>query len=134
MSPRSRTGWSYGGRIFWSDGKNTVKPTIAEGTAIRRPIRIREMLSAIRQTGGGTVAVAEDLIVAAIGKLGGLGLYADPASAAASAALDMLHESGAIHPRETTIVLLTRAGAEIHLVYDDVVHLVMSRARSTPMS
>src|SRR5262249_51464068 len=27
-----------------------VKPTIAEGTAIKRPIRIREMLSAIRQT------------------------------------------------------------------------------------
>jgi threonine synthase len=87
-----------------------VKPTIAEGTAIKRPVRIREMLSAIRQTGGGTVAVAEDRIATAVGKLGSLGLYAEPTSATAAAALDLLHESGAIHPRETTIVLLTGAG------------------------
>jgi threonine synthase len=87
-----------------------VKPTIAEGTAIKRPIRMHEILSAIRQTGGRTVAVAESLIIAAIRKLGELGLYAEPTSAIAAAALDALHETGAIHPRETTVVLLTGAG------------------------
>jgi threonine synthase len=87
-----------------------VKPTIAEGTAIRRPIRMPEILSAIRQSGGGTVAVPEDLIVAAINKLGELGLYAEPTSATAAAALDTLHETGVIHPRETTVVLLTGSG------------------------
>ncbi|HEV7799817.1 MAG TPA: pyridoxal-phosphate dependent enzyme [Burkholderiales bacterium] len=87
-----------------------VKPTIAEGTAIKRPIRMREMLSAIRQSGGQTVAVPEDRIVAAIKKLGESGLYAEPTSATAAAALDTLHEAGVIHPRETTVVLLTGSG------------------------
>lgn len=87
-----------------------VKPTIAEGTAIKRPIRMREVLSAIRRSGGQTIAVPEDLIVAAINKLGELGLYAEPTSATAAAALENLHETGAIHPRETTVVLRTGTG------------------------
>ena len=87
-----------------------VKPTIAEGTAIKRPIRMREMLAAIRQSGGGTIALAEDRIVAAIRRLGEVGLYAEPTSATAAAALETLHETGVIHPRETTVVLLTGAG------------------------
>jgi threonine synthase len=87
-----------------------VKPTIAEGTAIKRPIRMREMLAAIRQSGGGTIAVPEDRIVTAVKKLGEVGLYAEPTSATAAAALETLHGNGVIHSSETTVVLLTGAG------------------------
>ena len=34
-----------------------VLPTVAEGTAIRQPLRLREMLQAVRASGGQTVAV-----------------------------------------------------------------------------
>jgi threonine synthase len=87
-----------------------IKPTIAEGTAIKHPIRLQEILSAVRHSGGQTVAVPEDLIIAAIRKLGQSGLYAEPTSATATAALEILHETGVIHPRETTVVLLTGSG------------------------
>ncbi len=87
-----------------------VKPTVAEGTSIKQPIRMREILSALRQSGGSTVAVPESHIIDAIKKLGELGLYAEPTSATAAAALEMLHQNGAIHSRETTVVLLTGAG------------------------
>jgi threonine synthase len=87
-----------------------VKPTIAEGTAIRRPIRLREVLSAIRRSGGGTIAIPENQIAAAVRRLAAMGLYAEPTSATAAAALEPLHESGAIDARETTVVLLTGSG------------------------
>ena len=67
-----------------------VLPTVAEGTAIRQPLRLREMLQAVRASGGQTVAVPEDAIVAAVRKLAAMGLYAEPTSATAAAALDML--------------------------------------------
>lgn len=87
-----------------------VKPTIAEGTAIRQPKRLREVLSAIRRSGGQTVAVAEEHIAAAVRKLAALGLYAEPTSATAAAALGPLCEHGVVSPRETTVVLLTGSG------------------------
>ncbi|HEV8411430.1 MAG TPA: pyridoxal-phosphate dependent enzyme [Gemmatimonadaceae bacterium] len=87
-----------------------VRPTIAEGTAIKRPIRLREVLSAIRRSGGGTIAIPEDQIAAAVRRLAAMGLYAEPTSATAAAALEPLHESGAIDARETTVVLLTGSG------------------------
>ena len=41
------------------------QPTIAEGTAIKRPIRLKEMLHALRDTDGGTVAIEESDIIEA---------------------------------------------------------------------
>jgi threonine synthase len=43
------------------------KPTIAEGTAIRAPLRLREMIRALRETSGASVAISEDGIVLASG-------------------------------------------------------------------
>src|SRR5690349_1801484 len=42
-----------------------VRKTIAEGTAIKYPMRLREIIGALRESGGGTVAPTEDEIVAA---------------------------------------------------------------------
>ncbi|WP_373824655.1 threonine synthase, partial [Achromobacter insuavis] len=55
-----------------------VLPTVAEGTAIRQPVRLREVLQAIRASGGQTVAVPEADIIAAVRKLAAMGLYAEP--------------------------------------------------------
>lgn len=88
-----------------------AKPTIAEGTAITHPVRPREVLGAIRRSKGATVTVTEDEIIAAALELpAATGLYAEPTSAAAAAAHSKLVASGAIGPRERTVVLLTGSG------------------------
>ena len=64
-----------------------VAKTIAEGTAIKEPLRLREMIMALRETGGDTVAVAEAEIIAAFHRLAHNGLLAEPTSATAAAAI-----------------------------------------------
>jgi threonine synthase len=87
-----------------------VYMTIAEGTAIKRPLRLREIIAALRESGGGTVALTEDEIVAALRRLARQGLFVEPTCASAAAALDKLAASGAIKQNETTVAVLTGTG------------------------
>ncbi len=87
-----------------------VNKTIAEGTAIAHPLRLREMIHALRETGGETVAVSEQEIVAALKRLARLGLFAEPTSAGAAAALTKLIERNVINARERTVVLISGTG------------------------
>jgi threonine synthase len=63
------------------------RPSIAEGIALARPLRDREILRAIRDTGGAAVAVSDEEIRAAQRALARLGLYVEPTSAVVPAAL-----------------------------------------------
>jgi threonine synthase len=86
-------------------------PTIAEGTAIVRPVRLKQVLQAIRRSRGATVAVSEDDIIAALRELAvGHGIYAEPTSAAAAAACSKLIANGTITSAQTTVVVLTGSG------------------------
>jgi threonine synthase len=87
-----------------------TRQTIAEGTAIAKPVRAREVLAALRRSGGATVAVSEAEIERALFDLARMGLYAEPTSALAAAAFTRLLERGAIHPGETTVLVLTGSG------------------------
>jgi threonine synthase len=87
-----------------------TKPTVAEGTAIKRPVRIKPILDAIRQSNGATVTATEEEIVAAVRNLAGHGLYAEPTSATAAAAAKKLMAAGSIKPTDVTVVLLTGSG------------------------
>ena len=87
-----------------------AKPTIADGIASATPVRLREVLAAVRQSGGAILAVEEDEIVAALAKFGQRGLFVEPTSAAAGAGLSRLLASGAIRPSETIAVVLTGSG------------------------
>lgn len=87
-----------------------TKPTIAEGTAITKPIRLRSVLEAIRRSGGSTVAVTEEEIIAALRDLARIGIYAEPTSATAAAAYSRLLAAGTIKQEETTVVVLTGSG------------------------
>jgi threonine synthase len=88
----------------------TPRPTLAEGASIARPVRGREVLAALRRSGGGTVAVSEAAIEAALMELARSGLYVEPTCAMAAAALTDLTARGAIRPDETTVVVLTGTG------------------------
>jgi threonine synthase len=85
-------------------------PTIAEGTAIREPIRLPEVVDAIRRSDGDTAAIPEADIATAVRRLAGIGLYAEPTSATAAAAIDVFTERGVIQPGQTTVVVLTGSG------------------------
>lgn len=90
--------------------RRAVLPTIAEGTAIAHPLRIDVILEALRESGGGTVAISEDGIRAAHADLAASGLFVEPTSATAAAAYGDLVDRGVIGTTETTVVLLTGSG------------------------
>jgi threonine synthase len=87
-----------------------ISATIAEGIASAKPTRVREVLRATRESGGGIVAVGEDEIVDALGTLAKTGLYVEPTSAAAAAGLRQRLRAGAISADQTTVLVLTGSG------------------------
>jgi threonine synthase len=88
----------------------TVTATVAEGIASSQPTRLREVVRAVRRSGGAIAAVSEDEIVSALGGLARMGLYVEPTCAAAAAGLTQWLASGVIRADETTIVVLTGSG------------------------
>ena len=98
-----------------------VSKTIAEGTAIKHPMRLREIIGALRESGGGTVALTEEEIVVALRRLARQGLFTEPTSASAAAALDKLSDAGSIKASETTVVLLTGNGLKAASTLADLV-------------
>jgi threonine synthase len=87
-----------------------TSPSIAEGIAVSRPVRSRELLAAVRESGGAVMAVTEDGIARAHALLARRGLYVEPTSAAAAALLDQLVERGDVQAHERVVVILTGSG------------------------
>ncbi|MCK8786448.1 pyridoxal-phosphate dependent enzyme [Roseomonas sp. NAR14] len=97
-------------RAFLDEEPAAAAPTIAEGTAIARPIRLREVLGVLEESQGGAVMLTEAEIAAATLALARDGLYVEPTSAQAAAAFGRLLAAGTIAPEETTVVVLTGSG------------------------
>ena len=93
------------------------QPTIAEGTAIKRPIRLKEMLHALRDTNGSTVAIEESEIIKASLELARQGFYVEPTSAHAAAGFAKLVAENQIGEGEETVVILTGAGLKATSFY-----------------
>jgi threonine synthase len=91
------------------------RPTIAEGIAVSRPVRSRQVLAAARESGGGIHAVAEDAIAAAHRTLARRGLYVEPTSATAAALLNRLLAENTIRADEEVAVILTGSGLKAAL-------------------
>jgi threonine synthase len=87
-----------------------IGPTIAEGTAIAKPIRPREVLGVLRASQGGAVMLTENEITVALFDLARIGAFVEPTAAQAAAAFRRLLASGAIQAHETTVLVLTGAG------------------------
>jgi threonine synthase len=99
----------------WTAGRDEFVPfpsrsTIADGIASPRPVRIVEVLGALRRSKGGVIAVAEEEIAPALMALGRRGLFVEPTAATPGAALTRMLGDGTIEPRQTTVVVLTGSG------------------------
>lgn len=105
----------------------TISATVAEGIASSKPTRVREVLRAVRDSGGSIIAMSEEEIVAALGALARTGLYVEPTSAAAAAGLSQLVRSGAIRGEECTVLVLTGSGLKAS---EKIGELLKLRART----
>jgi len=84
--------------------------SVAEGVATGRPIRRKEILTALRESGGGTASASEEEILAAQHDLAAEGLYVEPTAALPLAAARSLLASGQLRPGETNVVMLGGSG------------------------
>jgi threonine synthase len=80
--------------------------SVAEGVATGRPIRRREILQALRESGGGTAVASEEEILAAQADLAAEGLYVEPTAALTLAAARTLLASGQLKPDQSNVVML----------------------------
>ena len=87
-----------------------IRPTIAEGTAIAQPIRLREVLGTLRETRGGAVMLSEAEIGAATLELARMGIYVEPTAAQVAAAFGKLVATGTVTAEQTTVLVLTGSG------------------------
>ncbi len=87
-----------------------VSATVADGIASVHPVRMKEVLHAVRESGGAVIAVSEEEIAAALKGLLAKGLFVEPTCATAAAAFSRLSESGATTAESPTIVVLTGSG------------------------
>lgn len=72
------------------------RETMADGIAVAKPIRGKQILKAIRESGGEVLTVEESKILEALRELGRRGFYVEPTSAVAIAALRKIEEKGKI--------------------------------------
>ncbi|MBV8166242.1 MAG: pyridoxal-phosphate dependent enzyme [Alphaproteobacteria bacterium] len=109
----------------WRAGGDTlpafpIKPTVADGIASQKPIRLKEVLTAIRESKGAVVGVPEEAIAGALTTLSHRGLFVEPTSATALAALQRLIADGTITRDQTTVVVLTGSGLKAAPVIGDL--------------
>jgi threonine synthase len=85
-----------------------VQSSIAKGLAIAKPVRGKRILQALRETMGGAVVVSEDQIRQAYRNLARMGLFAEPSSAVAAAAIGAVRQE--LSDSAIILVALTGSG------------------------
>lgn len=89
----------------------TRRPTVCGGIEIERPTRGREILAAVRASGGAAAATEDDAVLLERDRLAHLeGIYAEPTSAAAFAVLVQLAHRGLVSADDVVIVAVTGSG------------------------
>ena len=86
------------------------QPTIAEGTAIAQPIRMRECIGVLRLSQGGAVMLSEAEIGQACLDLARSGIYVEPTSRPGRRRLRQAAGRRDHRAEETTVVVLTGTG------------------------
>ena len=114
----------------WSQGVDEFvpfepKPTIADGIASLHPVRMKEVIDAVRNSGGAVVAVSETEITTALGQLAQRGFFVEPTSASAGAALTRLQQQRLISAQERVVMVLTGSGLKAAEKVGDVLGVLL---------
>jgi threonine synthase len=99
----------------WNEGLDAIpavekKPTAAEGISVAKPVRDRLILEAVRATNGVVLTVGEEDLWATMDELSHQGIYVEPTSAAAPAAVSHLRRKRIFQPQDRAVVMLTGSG------------------------
>lgn len=99
----------------WQQGLDDVpavakQETAAEGISIAKPVKGRDIVHAIRATDGVVLTVQDQAIWSMLTELGRRGIYVEPTSAAAPAAVLDLQQRGLTTANQTVVVQLTGSG------------------------
>ena len=86
------------------------RPTRAEGIALPRPVRDREIINALRQSAGTVVAVSEAAIVEGLRQLGRSGFCVEPTSAVIWDGLRQAQAAGLVEPGQQVVAVLSGHG------------------------
>ena len=98
--------WKAGG----VDTSFDAGETIADGIASEKPVRVSDVMVAVRESGGGIEVASETEIAAAFNAFAGRGFFVEPTSATAGAVFDKILRSGRVQKSETTVLVLTGHG------------------------
>ena len=100
-------------RAFMS-GTETIVPvsanTIADSISVDLPRDGVRAVRAARETGGSYVMVSDDEIIASIGELGKVGIFAEPAGATSYAGVVKAVRDGLLNPDEPVLAINTGSG------------------------
>lgn len=88
----------------------TPSATLAEGARIAAPPRGRQVLGAVRGSGGWAEAIGEGLLVDTLHQLWRQGLYVEPTAALGAAAFRQALERGRPMPEGEVVIVLTGSG------------------------
>jgi len=98
----------------YQGGLEQIQPvraqTVADSICVDMPADGVRALQAVRQTGGAYIAVRDEQILQAIAELGEVGVFAEPAAAAAYAGFVRALDIGEIGPEDPALVLSTGSG------------------------
>jgi len=89
---------------------DTPSNAAADGIQIRDPARGDQLLAALRETGGGAVAVGPDATEREHDRLAQAGFHVEPTCATATAALAEFRAQGVVAPDDDVVVALTGTG------------------------
>lgn len=70
---------------FNGAGEFQISSTVAEGIAVGAPARSDEIITAVKESGGGIITVEDSEVLEANGRLAQMGIYCEPTSGAAPA-------------------------------------------------
>jgi threonine synthase len=88
----------------------TTGSTLADSINVSVPRNWRKAVRSIRQSQGAIVCVADEAILQAMRLTGAVGVFAEPAAAAAVAGVDEARRAGILHPHDTVVVMITGSG------------------------
>jgi len=98
----------------YQTGAEQIQPvraaTLADSICVDMPADGVRALQAVRETGGTYIAVRDEQILQAIAELGEVGVFAEPAAAAAYAGFVRALDIGEIGPEDPALVLSTGSG------------------------
>lgn len=87
-----------------------AEPSIADGITSSKPVRLKEVLAACRNSNGALHGVTEAEILAAMQGLHHFGHFVEPTTAAGAAGLTQLQASGRVGPDDDVVLVLTGTG------------------------